>query len=121
MIAKVTVVCDNPKHARGKISTIAVYHRFENGWERVRSMRPAPSRRSRGAEDSRNRRVAESAIRGDMNAIGAAMSSDARSVPGCNLCGARLTLNKLQLQLALERVAAEGKSRTPLRHLQVLS
>ena len=101
------VVCDSPKHARGKVATIAVYHRFPEGWWAGNvAMRPRPRRRRQNKDlDAPTR---ESLFLAVVN-------------PGerpCKLCGSRLQPEASQDEL--NYFAARGMSRISIRQLQLL-
>jgi hypothetical protein len=119
--AKVIVVCDNPDHPKGRVSTVAAYRRFPEGWEREPLMRPPAKRTRRNAEERKHRRLAEAAATGDPNAIfdALAVGGDAAN---CEYCGAGLDgLSRLNLEKRLETAAAQGMSRITLCQLLALS
>ena len=118
MIAKVTIVCDSPRHARGKEAIVAVYRRFpDEGWEREYSPRS-----HKKADQRRTRLLSQASATGDVADWEAALTGDPRSGPAqCNLCGATVRLTNLKLQMCLETLANQGVSRIGITQLHALS
>jgi hypothetical protein len=122
VIAKVTVLCDNPAHPRGRVSTVAVYRRFPEGWEREYSMRPPAKRTRRNAEERKRRRVGAALDAGDNAAAEFAMALTAGIRPAsCPDCGAGVSLSRLALEIRLEAAAVEGEAQITLCQLHGLS
>ena len=117
MIAKVTIVCDSPRHARGKEAIVAVYRRFQEGWEREYSPRSLKK-----ADERRSKLLSQAPVRGDIHDWEAALTGDPRSGPAqCNLCGDTVRLTNLKLQMCLETLANQGVSRIGITQLHALS
>jgi hypothetical protein len=108
VIGEVTLVCDSPWHARGKIATLAVYVRVSGRWEQQQQ---SPWRktalRTRRAQDQRQRARPSSYPR----------SSDQ---PQCKLCGATLVGYPNPAQFELERFAMQDQRRISVRDLNKL-
>jgi len=112
-IKSIIVVCDSPRHARGKVVKVAFYHPRGGGkgWARQ------GGRRAR-AWGRRADRVAAYGIQPD------ALDIFAKDMlpQTCRLCGARLTLWADDVLFPiLDQLAAQGVSRISLSKLNLIA
>lgn len=121
---EITVVCDSPKHARGKIATVAVYHSFPDGWQRMSSFR----RVKRATQQAAARRQQKARVKVHQETILSPtefMSGyvDPRHVaPRCKLCDAELQpeVVKWLERVGLEVLASQHKQRVTITELHEL-
>jgi len=108
----ILVVCDSPRHARGKVAKVAFYHPGPEGkWTRQGGSRPRAWQR-------RGDRVAAHGIKPDIVDI---LGPDTMAQQ-CRLCGARLTLWADDFLFPiLDDLAAQGVSRITLRQLNLIA
>lgn len=120
MTATVLVVCDNPKHARGKVSKIAEYTVSDEGEVGVRFH----------VLRERSRRVMSRAARAAAHAFdgSSASSQQAREAakavmrgvnpgPQCKLCGRKLPADSPNLSREICRLAEAGATSVSLSDL----
>jgi len=110
-VGEITVVCDSPKHARGKVAKIATYRRDGNSdsWTVGRSERVRQLARRRG-------RLEASGLGNDKldQATQVAVSFEPLE---CKLCGLKLSPREVPLRDVLNLLAAQGEPRISLKKL----
>jgi hypothetical protein len=124
--ARLTIICDDSRHARGKVAVIETVHRVGGRWI-------ARADRGRiGASDPIVLAAVEEYRRPDDPAAGPAwgslrwrrIGSDRganRRRYRCKLCGVTVEATEPVLARALDRLAAEGNPRPRLCHLKLLA
>ena len=107
----ILVVCDNPRHARGKIAKIVYYSRCEAKWRRQGGSRSRAWAR-------RGDKVAAAGIKPDpIDIFGPDLLAQK-----CKLCGKTLTLYVDDVLFPiLNQLAAEGESQISIRELDLLA
>ncbi len=122
---EVTIICDDPRHARGKVATIEAVRRVNGVWI-------ARTDRGRiGASDPVNLSAVEAYRRPDdptgaswgsmrWGRIGSPAGASRRRYH-CKLCKTTLEATEPQLAALLDVAVAEGLSRPSLRQLNVIA
>jgi hypothetical protein len=107
----ILVVCDNPRHARGKIAKIAFYHRHGDKWTRQGGNRPRAWAR-------RGDRVSAAGFKPDIiDVLGPDLMPQK-----CKLCGERVRsyVDDVLFPI-LNQLAAHGESQISMRKLNLLA
>jgi hypothetical protein len=121
MIYEITWVCASPRHARGKIATLAVYIRVGGRWERRALRRKSALRTRRNAAARSQKDFADAATSGSMADLARAMGGDPRQGnPWCKLCGAAPVGQSEPTDFELEWFAAQDKSIITVTQLNTL-
>ncbi len=121
MIAQITLVCDNPRHARGKVATLAVYIRVSGRWERRVLFRKSALRTRRNFAARRRQRMDDAQASGSTADIAAALAGDPRQGnPSCKLCRAALVGRPEPTDIELERFSVQGQAIVSIKELNKL-
>ncbi|MDA0251850.1 MAG: hypothetical protein O3A42_13075 [Actinobacteria bacterium] len=108
---ELTIVCDDPRHARGKVATIEAVTRLKGHWLARNVERSAVEEFRRPDESWGSAR---------WRRIGSDYGQNRRRY-ACKLCGTTLVLTESAMAAVLDVVAAQGVSRTTLAQLTVLA
>lgn len=117
LVAAITVVCDNPRHARGKVAKVTTYYRNQDErrelprWTRQGGIHARAWRR-------RGDRLTEVGIKPEVVDI---FGPDLRREK-CKLCGQAIRAYVDDVMFpVLDQLAARGESRISIRQLNLLA
>lgn len=108
----VRVVCDSPRHVRGKVAVVAEYAVGEDG---TVVLVPVKVRRTRRV--LRQARVAADGAYGGPGTLEAAQAAqravlDGKGAPACKLCGQRIPADRVSTHAVIAECSVPGRDTT---------